>query len=472
VSTVRVLLLTFALAMGPAAMAHAAPAVDGVFDLPGVTTNGQLAAGPDGNVWVALEAAVARVQPDGTVTIFNSAQLNNTLGSPQGGIASAGGFIWVSQTAGAGQKTIVKIPPANPAAAEGVDVTDLTAGSSAMATGPDGNVWVGIPGKLVRFTPANPAVSVTFPIAGLAPKAIASATDNTLWITDATNGQLVNVTTGGVSKAYPVGGNPQFVGGGGPGGQVAFGNPGSTPQRIGLLVPNGTPQLVDRPNGSDPFGVAFGNDGAYWIAEFAGNRLARVTTDGQLTTLSGFPAVTGQGPRQIVAGPDNTLWATLDKPGDTANSKIARITGVEAPPVTNPGPGPDQTPTGGGTPPPPPPDVTPPAITGVSLSKRRTAVTLRFTLSEAAGVKLTLSRAAAGKRRGKACVKPAKRLRRARRCTRFVRMRSVSRSEAMGQSAIRLSTRRLRTGRYRLVLTAVDAAGNAAKPVSRSFTKR
>jgi virginiamycin B lyase len=472
---VRVLLLSFALAAGPAAIAQGAPAVDGVFDMPGVTTNGQLTVGPDGNVWVALEAAVARVKPDGTVTLFNSAALNNTLGSPQGGITSAGGFIWVSQTPGAGQSTIVKIQPGDPPTATGVDVTDLTAGTSAMTLGPDGNIWAGIAGKVIRFSPSNPATSTPFPIGGLAPKAIASSSDNTLWITDATNGQLVNVTTAGVAKPYPVGGNPQFVGAG-PNGLVAFGNPGSTPQRIGLLVPNGTPQLIDRPNGSDPFGVAFGNDGAFWIAEFAGNRLARVTPDGQLTTLTGFPAVTGQGPRQIVAGPNNTLWATLDKPGDTANSKIARITGVEPPPPPPPPPEatpPDQTPATT----PPPPDTTPPAITAASLSKTRIragtrSISFRFTLSEPASLKLTLSRAVAGKRRGKSCVKPTRRLRRAKRCTRFVRVRTASGSGTTGAISLAISTKRLRRGRYRAVLEATDAAGNKALPVTRRFTVR
>jgi streptogramin lyase len=467
---VRLLALTAAVAALIAAPAAAAPAVDGVFDMPGVTTNGQLTIGPDGNVWVALASAVARVQPDGTVTSFNSAQLNNALGSPQGGITSAGGFIWVSQTPGLGQKTIVKIDPANPALAEGVDVTDATAGATAMTTGPDGNVWVGLANKIVRFTPADPPVAVKFDVIGLSPKGMTSSSDGTLWITDTTNGQLLNMTTGGVSTPYPVGANPQFVGAG-PNGQVAFGNPGSTPQQIGLLSPGGTPQQLDRPNGSDPFGVAFGNDGAYWIAEFAGNRLARVTTDGQLTTLTGFPAVAGQGPRQIVTGPNNTLWATLDKPADPASSKIARITGVEPPPVTNPtgDPSPTGDPTPQTTPPPPPPDKTPPAITGISLAKTATRVRVLFTLSEQATLKIDLLRAARGQRRGKSCLRPSPRRRKAKRCTRYVRVRALAGNGVAGPNTIELSTRKLVSGRYRVVFTATDAAANRSPAVTRSF---
>jgi streptogramin lyase len=475
----RIVIAAAAAVILGAAPAMAAPAVDGVFDIPGdagVQTNGQLTLGPDGNVWVALDQAVAFVKSNGTVVPLASGDLGNALGSPFGGITSAAGFIWVSQPPVGGKKAIVKIPPADHASATGVDVTDIDAGATAMTTGPDGFIWVGLTGKLVRFSPLDPAISTTFPVTNLAPKAITSASDGTLWVTDTNNGgRLLNVTTAGVVTPYTVGGQPQFVGAG-PNAQIAFGNPNSMPQQIGLLSPGGSPQLLDRPNGSDPFGVTFGADGAYWVAEFAGNRLARVTTDGQLTTLGGFPVVAGQGPRQIVAGPDKTLWVTLDKPGDAPNSKIARVSGVETPPVTNPNPSPG----GGDTPPgdqtpattPPPPDKTPPVISNVTLSKTGTTVVLRLTLSEPATLRARLYRLAPGKRLGKRCVRPTPRLRRARLCTRVVSVRTVSANGIAGQNAIRTSIRRLPPGRYRLVLTAVDAAGNAGAPVARSFSKR
>ena len=471
-------LLVAALAVVPVGSAHAAPAVDGVFNLPGVTTNGQLTVGPDGNVWVALEQAVGRVQPDGTTTALATGDLNNTIGFLTGGITSADGFIWVSQNPGAGKEAIVKIPPATPAAAEGVAGTGLTAGATAMTAGLDGNIWVGQAGKLVKFSPANPAGATSIDITGLAPKAITTASDGTLWVTDTANGgRLLNVTTAGTVTPYPVGGQPQFVGAG-LNGQVAYGNPNSTPQQIGLLSPGGSPQTIDRPAGSDPFGVAFGGDGAFWVAEFAGNRLARVTTDGQLTTLGGFPVVAGQGPRQITAGPGNTLWATLDKPGDPAATKIARITGVEPPPPPGDPPPGDPPPADGPTepppPPPPPPDVTAPVISAAKLSRTRfragtRSVTLRFNMNEAATATVTLSRRLAGRRRGRTCVRPTPRLLRARRCTRTVRVRSVAAPARAGQNALRLSTRRLAPGRYVVALRATDAAGNRSAAVTLRF---
>jgi len=456
----------------PAASALGAPAVDGVFDLPGVQTNGQLSVGPDGNVWVSLEGSVGRVTPDGTAVVLAAADLGNEVGFPTGGITAADGFIWVSQTPGGGKDAIAKIPPATPAATTGVAVPGIDGGATAMALGPDGNIWVGLAGKLVRFSPANPPGATTFPVTGLAPKAITAASDGTLWVTDtAGGGRLLNVTTAGAVTPYPLGGQPQFVGAG-PNGQVAYGNPNNTPQQIGLLSPGGSPLTLDRPAGSDPFGVAFGGDGAYWIAEFAGNRLARVTTDGQLTTLDGFPAVTGQGPRQLTAGPGNTLWVTLDKPGDPAATKIARVTGVDPPPPPVQDPPPGDPPPGAAA---PPPDVTAPIVTGARLSRTTLAVgvrniVLRFALSEPATVRLRLSRRAVGRRRGRACVRPTPRLRKARRCTRLVRVRTSSAAGVSGLNAIRIATRRLAPGTYVVVLTVADAAGNRASPITRRFT--
>jgi hypothetical protein len=48
----------------------------------------------------------------------------------------------------------------------------------------------------------------------------------------------------------------------------------------------------------------------------------------------------------------------------------------------------------------------------------------------------------------------------------------MSGSGTTGAISLVVSTRKLRPGRYRLVLEATDAAGNRALPVARSFTVR
>ena len=486
---IRLLLVASAVALTAAfaGPAHAAPQVSGVFDLPGVATNSQLTVGPGGDVWVALEQAVGRVSPTGSVTVLASGDLGDTIGFLTGGITTAGGFVWVSQSPGAGKEALVKIPPANPGAAAGVPGTGITAGSTAVTTGPDGNIWVATSGQVTKVPPSDPASATSYPVAGLTPKAMTASGDGTLWVTDTDNGgRVLNLTTAGAATPYTVGGQPQFLAAS-PGGQVVFGNPNNDPQQIGRLLPGGLPLTLDRPSGSDPFGVAYGADGAFWVAEFAGNRLARVTPDGVLTTLGGMPVVAGQGPRQLTAAPGNTLWVTLDKPGDSALSKIARVIGVDPPSApAQPSVDPGFLPGG---------DTTAPVIalalsrtrfraaagsTALSAAKRRAAAgtTLSVRLSERASVSLPVARGLTGRRAGGRCVKPTTRTRRAARCTRWTTVRTLKRTLPGGTTKIgftaRFSGRALPAGLYRISATATDGANlrGSAAPVRFTIVRR
>jgi hypothetical protein len=255
---------------------------------------------------------------------------------------------------------------------------------------------------------------------------------------------------------------------------VTVGLPVNTPQQIGQLVPGGTVKTLDRPAGTDPFGVAFGIDGAFWVAEFAAQRLERVTTDGQATPLNGFPTdLAGRGPRQITAGPNNTLWTTLDDPGDDTQSLIAKISGLQPPTTAGGGGGGG----GGGGTPPPPPDTTAPVVTGLKLSKTKIrrgtkTITLRFTSTEAGTAQVILNRRLPGRRRGAACVQPTHRLRKAKRCTRNVRVRTIRQSVVAGANTIRLTVKGLPVGRYVVALLDLDAAGNQATTPALTLTIR
>ena len=463
---VAVVAATTALLWAPAALAE--PHVEFAQPMAGVMTNGQLVAGPDGNIWVALDGAVGRVTPDGTVDVFKKADFDK-LGDPAGGITAADGAVWLSQPPN-GVQSIVKITPGNPPVIESFAVTDVDAPATAMTLGPDGDIWVGVPGKLVKFPPSDPTNSTVYPFAGLQPKCMAASPDGTLWVADSGGPGLLNVKTDGslVHAPYPTDTGPQCLAAGS-NGQITVALPVNSPQQIGQLVPGKNLTTIDRPIPADPFGVAFGADGAFWVAKFAGNRLDRVTPDGQLTSLTGFPDVTGQGPRQITAGPNHTLWTTLDNPGSLGiDSEIAKISGVETP-STGGGGG------GGNNPPPPPPDTTAPAITSVALTKTKvragtTSVTLRFTVSEAGTATIVISKRLKGRRRGTRCVTPTRKLRKARRCTRLKRVRTVPVATTAGANSVKLRIKTLTRGSYGVALTAADAAGNRTKPVTRTLS--
>jgi DNA-binding beta-propeller fold protein YncE len=89
------------------------------------------------------------------------------------------------------------------------------------------------------------------------------------------------------------------------------------------------------------------------------------------------------------------------------------------------------------------------------------ATTIRFNLSEPATVRLAVERARRGRRAapGKPC-RP--RARRGRRCIDWKTKRLLTHAGAAGANAMRLPAHGLRPGRYRLVLTAVDAVGNVS----------
>jgi streptogramin lyase len=318
----RVALGCLAACMLLAVPAAAAPKVDGEFAIPGcLGSNNDIVEGPDGNMGVTREAdnGIARITPDGVVTPFD---LDNTAS----GIAvGPDGNLWVSTAIG-----VVKVPPDNPAAATKFDVG--IADGRGIVAGPDGRMWVAAKDEVVSFDPANPEVGFdSTAIANLLPHGVAVASDGLIWVASSaglyslpatvpSSGTLHDITAGGQTGAQDVAGGPD--------GQVAYAAPTTSPQTVGRIPSGGTPLMTNLPNGSDPFGVTFAPDGAYWFAFFQANKLLRMTPSGQTSDLTGFSAAAG--PRKIATGPGDTLWVTLD----TAD-KVGRVTGVE-PPVTEP----------------------------------------------------------------------------------------------------------------------------------------
>jgi glucose/arabinose dehydrogenase len=112
-----------------------------------------------------------------------------------------------------------------------------------------------------------------------------------------------------------------------------------------------------------------------------------------------------------------------------------------------------------------------------AVRRRRTPVgtTFRWTLSERASVTLRFYRARSGRRSARRCVPPTRRLRRARRCTRYpLRGTLVRRDVRPGRRFLRftgrIGVRALPPGRYRVTLRARDAAGNLSPGRALSFT--
>ncbi len=112
----------------------------------------------------------------------------------------------------------------------------------------------------------------------------------------------------------------------------------------------------------------------------------------------------------------------------------------------------------------------PPVLDRVSLSPRRfrakgakRGTRVRFRLSEAAKVTMTIERVLAGRRQGNACRAPSRRNRRAKKCARYLKVGALAYSAKKGSSSIafsgRLGRRTLTPGGYRARLRARDKSG-------------
>lgn len=330
--------------------ALAVPAAGGEFTVSGVGTNNQIAPGPDGNMWVTLDSGgkdVARITPAGTVDEFDVSNVS----SPTGITAGPDGNLWVTQSGG-----VARFSPADPTTGTATPIADIS-DPRAITLGPDGNLWTASGDKVIRIPPAAPATFQSSGATGVqGARWIAAGTDG-VWVADFGGSQVVHVTTAGAGTAYPTGtgGGPQGVAFGG--GLAGYADPGTTPQTVGRIASGGTPAPTQVPN-TDPFGMAYGADGAFWFAEFLTDSVGRLAADGTVTTLALTP---GSGPRQLSAGPGDTLWVTLD----TAE-KVARITGVTPAPTATKPPAPGTTITTG-----------PRKV--VRTSKARARVVFRFT---------------------------------------------------------------------------------------------
>lgn len=316
--------LAFALAMIFAASAAAAPAVNGIFEVPGIETNNKIAPGPDGNMWVTVAGAannVASITPAGEVKEFKL----NLEGAT--GIASGpDGKMWV-----VADKAVASFSPSNPEGTVAKTPIAAIEGDYSIVAGPDGKMWVATKNVVLRFSPSNPAVQEPKEIKELTPKDIDVA-GSLIVIADSGKPRIVTLTTGFELREYPIGKEGQSQGvAGSPSGQIAFSNPLSNPELVGLFTPPTPPTPTEL--AGDPFGVAYGSDQAFWIAQFAKGGVTRLASDGTMTFLGGLPV---ESPRQIAAGPANTLWVTLVEKEKVIKSSVARVSGLEPPVITPP----------------------------------------------------------------------------------------------------------------------------------------
>ncbi len=451
---------TASLALALPAVAGAAPTVDGDFALPEQPV--RLAAGPDGNVWATIGGAgdVARVAPDGTVTTFDLPGVTNPIGIATG----PDGALWVTQPGG-----VARFAAADPAGTTTATPLSAIVDPREIVAGRDGVLWSASSDKVLRIPAAAPATATTTTVPGMSARSVALGGDGGPWIADFGNERVVHLQADGGSPSFApsrTGGGPQGIAAA-PDGRVAFTDPTANPHVVGRLTPGATPAFTELP-GTDPFGIVHAADGAFWTAQFAGDRVSRIADDGTVTSVA-LPA--GSGPRYLTPGPagSNTVWVGLE-----TTKRIVRISGL-VPPTSGGATGGGTGGTGGtgGEPGTGGPATTPVTISGLRVSpsrfvpgtrlraatRRRAAVGTRISLraNAATTVTLRIERAVMGRRKGGTC-RPTAQARRGASCVR--RWTGVTTiRKAVGTTTTRVTFlgrvkgRSLPAGRYRVRAT-------------------
>jgi hypothetical protein len=107
-------------------------------------------------------------------------------------------------------------------------------------------------------------------------------------------------------------------------------------------------------------------------------------------------------------------------------------------------------------------------------ARAKKGTTFVYSLSEAARVVFRIHAKKKGRKVGRRCVKPTRRNRGRRACTRFVKVGAFAKSSSAGQNrksfSGKIGSRRLRPGNYRATLIATDAAGNVSRRRFLNFT--
>ena len=111
--------------------------------------------------------------------------------------------------------------------------------------------------------------------------------------------------------------------------------------------------------------------------------------------------------------------------------------------------------------------------------KHKTGTTFKYTLSDAATVEIVIAQRVGGRHKGKQCVAPTPKLRRAKRCIRSVLRGILTRASHAGVNSVafsgRIGTNALKPGSYSATLTArrpgaTNSAEHISKPITILFT--
>jgi streptogramin lyase len=448
-----------------------------------------IAPGPDGDVWftdAGSTKAVGRITPGGEIKEFSTG-LN--AGSFPAVIASGpDGDVWFTDAGST--KAVGRITP-------GGEIKEFSAGLNAgsepigIAPGPDGNLWFtdrGTSKAVGRISPGGTITEFSVGLnAGSEPIGIAPGADGNLWFADFGSTKAVGrITPGGTitefsaglqasNGSFPVNIAP------GPDGNLWFTDPGTT-KAVGRIGAGVSEALVSPPvvSGGGQAGTSQLCSASWstWASQQPSASLYGF--DGYRWLLDGSQIATGQSytPTAANIGHELSCTETVTYPllDVTTSATSAPLTVVAPTPATVVAPA----------------FLPSPTITAVHQSastwrdggklakisrkkKPPVGTTFSFALNEQASVSFSFTQRVTGRKVGHKCVTKSRKNAKRKPCKRTVTVGRLSFTGHIGTNKVvfqgRISrSKKLKPGRYTLVITAANAAAQHSSPKSLAFT--
>ena len=223
-----------------------------------------ISAQPDGYVWYCDSEAnlVGRISNSGQ---FMQPEIElRRQSSPSHLTTSASGEIWVGSVKNGRIWAIAPIGT--------VRLVEELTGSYGFATASDGTVWAVKSGRLFGIDPSGTIVASTRLPEGIPTRPIVSTTGS-VWFSNPERRSVYRVLEDGDVVAFDVGLAIREISAGSDGSIW-----GSAESALFKLSPSGELVVLSLPDPQfQPFGVAFGGDGALWASHPSEKRIARLT---------------------------------------------------------------------------------------------------------------------------------------------------------------------------------------------------
>ena len=235
--------------------------------------------------------------------------------APQDIAAGPDGNLWVTNT---GSNTIAKVSTAG-VILQNYSLPTANAGARNITVGPDNNLWFTMTtaNQIGKITTSGVISTYNGPTANSQPYDITTGPDGALWFTEFAGNKIGRITTDGtITNEYvlPSGNTGPWGITNGPTGSSRVYFTASGNGAVGLLTMAGSFSVTATSNnGSSPRGILT-NQGNVWFTMFGLSSIGNLVTDTQISTTS-----IGQQASYMAIGPSNTMWLT------TAGNQVMQL---------------------------------------------------------------------------------------------------------------------------------------------------